>query len=112
MFGAEAALILGSGSRLKIKSPTGEKKTSLIIKPGKEGFNISKTRTGACKIGSKSLVEWLFKKGMALAGRIAEDKHQNIENVLQKVVKALEGLEYGEVVIKVRGGKVVSIKIL
>jgi|LSQX01.2.fsa_nt_gb hypothetical protein len=80
MFGAEAALILGSGSRLKIavakiKSPTGEKKTSLIIKPGKEGFNISKTRTGACKIGSKSLVEWLFKKGMALAGRITEDKH-------------------------------------
>jgi len=44
-----------------------------------------------------------------LAGRITEDKQQNIENVLQKVAKALEGLEYGEVVIKVQGGKVVFV---
>ncbi|MCK9268489.1 MAG: YezD family protein [Alkaliphilus sp.] len=44
-----------------------------------------------------------------MAGRITEDKQQNIENVLQKVAKALEGLEYGEVVIKVQGGKVVFV---
>lgn len=44
-----------------------------------------------------------------MAGRITEDKQQNIEEILQKVAKALEGLEYGEVVIKVQGGKVVFV---
>ena len=43
-----------------------------------------------------------------MAGRITRE-NQNIENVLQKVAKALEGLEYGEVVIKVQGGKAVFV---
>ena len=36
-------------------------------------------------------------------------KQQNIDEVLQKVAKALEGLEFGEVVIKVQGGKVIFV---
>ena len=43
-----------------------------------------------------------------MADRITKEK-QNIADVLQKVAKALEGLEYGEVVIKVQGGKVVFV---
>lgn len=43
-----------------------------------------------------------------MVGRI-NDKQQDIENVLQKVAKALEGLEYGEVLTKVQGGKVVFV---
>lgn len=34
---------------------------------------------------------------------------QNIAEVLQKVAKALEGLEFGEVVVKVQGGKVIFV---
>ncbi len=34
---------------------------------------------------------------------------QDMNEVLNKVAKALEGLEYGEVVIKVQGGKVVFV---
>ena len=36
-------------------------------------------------------------------------KQQNIDEVLQKVAKALAGLEFGEVVIKVQGGKVIFV---
>lgn len=32
---------------------------------------------------------------------------QEVEEVLQRVRRALEGLEYGEVVLKVQGGKVI-----
>lgn len=31
----------------------------------------------------------------------------DMEQIMEKVIKALEGLEYGEVVIKVQGGKVI-----
>ena len=46
-----------------------------------------------------------------MAGRITNTKEnrQNMDEVLYKVAKALEGLEYGEVVIKVQGGKVVFV---
>lgn len=44
-----------------------------------------------------------------MAGRIIGNKQQNVDEVLQKVAKALEGLEYGEVVIKVQGGKVIFV---
>ena len=36
-------------------------------------------------------------------------KQQNIDEILQKVVKALVDLEFGEVVIKVQGGKVIFV---
>jgi hypothetical protein len=44
----------------------------------------------------------------ALVSRNSENK-QNINEVLDKVAKALEGLEFGEVVIKVQGGKVIFV---
>lgn len=34
---------------------------------------------------------------------------QNIDEILQKVAKALKDLEFGEVVIKVQGGKVIFV---
>lgn len=40
---------------------------------------------------------------------VEENIKQNIGEVLQKVTKALEGLEYGEVVVKVQGGKVIFV---
>ena len=43
-----------------------------------------------------------------MAGRITKE-NQNVEEVLQKVAKALDGLDFGEVVIKVQGGKVVFV---
>lgn len=38
-----------------------------------------------------------------------DNNNHIVENVLEKVAKALEGLEYGEVVIKVQGGKVIFV---
>ena len=38
-----------------------------------------------------------------------QSKQQNIDEVLHKVAKALAGLEFGEVVIKVQGGKVIFV---
>lgn len=31
----------------------------------------------------------------------------DVEQLLEKIVKALDGLQYGEVIIKVQGGKVI-----
>jgi len=70
MLGAEATVAIGgSGSRLEVavaktKSPMGEIKISLVIKPGKEGFSIVRTRTGSCKVGTKALSKWLLKRGI------------------------------------------------
>lgn len=36
-------------------------------------------------------------------------QRQDLNEVLQKVAKALDGMEYGEVMIKVQGGKVVFV---
>lgn len=41
------------------------------------------------------------------SARLPKLSKQEVEEVLQRVRRALEGLEYGEVVLKVQGGKVI-----
>jgi len=44
-----------------------------------------------------------------LAGRNMKKNSQNLDQVLQRVARALEGLQYGEVILKVQGGKVIFV---
>ena len=48
----------------KTKSPTGKEKVTFILKPGKDGLKIVKTKTNSCRIGSRALMEWLVNNGI------------------------------------------------
>jgi hypothetical protein len=53
----------------------------------------------------------LLSRGKDMTGNLVrKNQTQNDpDQVLDKIIKALEGLKYGEVVIKVQGGKVVFV---
>ena len=42
----------------------GREETSFLLKPGKGGFKISRTKANSYRIGSKGISEWLFSKGI------------------------------------------------
>lgn len=42
----------------------GREETAFLLRPGKGGFKISKSRANSHRIGAKGLSEWLFAKGI------------------------------------------------
>lgn len=67
--GNKVVEMIGANSKIKVavvkmKSPTGREKLTFILKPGKTGLKIAKTRANSCRIGSRALMEWLVSKGI------------------------------------------------
>ena len=42
----------------------GRETVTFLLKPGKDGFKISRTKANSFRIGSKGISEWLFSKGI------------------------------------------------
>ena len=66
--GGEVIKMLGEDIRLKVavvkttKAGTGE--ITFALKPGKEGFKITRSSANSYRIGAKKMIEWLLGKGV------------------------------------------------
>ena len=66
--GGEAVKMLGADSRLKVAvikiTKAGIDEITFALKPGNDGFKITRSRANSFRIGAKGVTEWLLAKGV------------------------------------------------